>query len=72
MARTEDTNAVRRGGEAGEKAMREKAQMLDSRMTAAIAAATAVVTIDTDSARKVSKSAMPFDVICAASDPMNA
>lgn len=46
MARTEDTNAVRRGGEAGAKAMREKAQMLDSRMTAAIAAGKAQEVLD--------------------------
>lgn len=46
MARTEDTNAVRRGGEAGAKAMREKAQMLDSRMTTAIAAGKAQEVLD--------------------------
>lgn len=46
MARTEDTNAVRRGGESGAKAMREKAQALDSRMVAAIAAGKAQEVLD--------------------------
>lgn len=46
MAQTEDTNAVRRGGESGAKAMREKAQALDSRMTAAMTAGKAQEVLD--------------------------